>query len=459
MKSCTLAPVLAVLGLATANPTPTEPEPPSKRASLPTVTVSGNAFWQDKTRFYIRGIDYQPGGSSNMADPLADTTVCKRDIAEFKKLGINTVRVYITDNSANHDECMSALADAGIYAIIDANNPLYSINRADPGPSYNTKYLQSVFATIDAFIKYDNTLAFFSGNEVVNDNVTSTLAAKYVKAVTRDMRQYIKSRGYRSVPVGYSAADVAQNRMQLAQYMNCGSDDERSDFFAFNDYSWCNTNFQESGWDQKVKNFTGYGIAIFLSEYGCTTNGRDFGEVKALMSDDMTSVYSGGLMYEYAMEDNGFGIVSIPSPKATSVKELDGFSKFAKAMSENPAPTGDGGFASTTKAAACPTKDANWLVDTSLLPAIPDNAKKFMSKGAGAGPGLKGDGSQQASDSGTSTSNAEPGSAAVSGGASASGTRNAGARAGGVNGSGFEKAPFIVSGVLLVLTLTGTLLL
>jgi hypothetical protein len=168
-----------------------------------------------------------------MADPLADPNVCKRDIAEFKKLGVNTVRVYITDNSANHDECMNELADAGIYAIIDANNPLYSLNRLDPGPSYNTLYLQSVFATIDAFIKYDNTLAFFSGNEVINDNVNSTLAAPYVKAVTRDMRQYIKSRNYRSVPVGYSAADVAQNRMQLAHYMNCGTDDERSDFFAF----------------------------------------------------------------------------------------------------------------------------------------------------------------------------------------------------------------------------------
>ena len=168
-----------------------------------------------------------------MADPLADPTVCKRDIAQFKKLGINTVRVYITDNSADHDECMAALADAGIYAIIDANNPLYSINRLDPGPSYNTKYLQSVFASIDEFAKYDNTLAFFSGNEVINDNVTSTLAARYVKAVTRDMRSYIRSRGLRAVPVGYSAADVAQNRMQLAHYMNCGTDDERSDFFAF----------------------------------------------------------------------------------------------------------------------------------------------------------------------------------------------------------------------------------
>ncbi len=90
-----------------------------------------------------------------------------------------------------------------------------------------------MFATIDAFIKYPNTLAFFSGNEVVNATAASTLSAPYVKAVTRDMRQYIGDRKYRKVPVGYSAADVSTNRMQLANYMNCGTDDERSDFFAF----------------------------------------------------------------------------------------------------------------------------------------------------------------------------------------------------------------------------------
>ena len=134
---------------------------------------------------------------------------------------------------------MNKLADAGIYVIIDANNPLYSINRYDPGPSYNAVYLQSVFATIDEFIKYNNTLAFFSGNEVINDNVTSTLSARYVKATTRDMRQYIANRGYRQVPVGYSAADVAQNRMQTAHYFNCGHDDERIDFFAMVNLPTC----------------------------------------------------------------------------------------------------------------------------------------------------------------------------------------------------------------------------
>lgn len=191
------------------------------------------AFFAGSDRFYIRGIDYQPGGSSTLSDPLANATSCKRDIAEFTKLGVNAIRVYMTDNSQNHDTCMNALADAGIYVILDVNNPLYSINRDDPEPSYNAVYLQSVFATVDAFANYDNTMAFFSGNEVINQFPNSTLAAPYVKAVTRDIRQYIKDRNYRSIPVGYSAADVSQNRMQLADYMNCGSDEERSDFFAF----------------------------------------------------------------------------------------------------------------------------------------------------------------------------------------------------------------------------------
>jgi hypothetical protein len=94
------------------------------------------------------------------------------------------------------------------------------------------------------------------------------------------------------------------------------------------------------------------------------------------MSSKMTSVYSGGLMYEYALEENGYGIAKIPSPNAPTVQEQDGFAKFATALAANPAPQGDGGFASASHSVACPTKDSNWLIDTSLLPAIPEEAKK-----------------------------------------------------------------------------------
>lgn len=171
--------------------------------------------------------------------------------------------MYTVDNTADHDECMSALSDAGIYLALDVNNGLYSINRDDPAPSYNAVYLQSVFATIDAFSKYDNTLLFFSGNEVIND-VDNTNCAPYIKAVTRDMKNYIAAQNIRHIPVGYSAADVTSNRYETAVYMNCGDDAmARSDFFAFNDYSWCDpSSFTTSGWDAKVAQYSNYSIPL-----------------------------------------------------------------------------------------------------------------------------------------------------------------------------------------------------
>lgn len=178
------------------------------RDSVTPITVKGNAFFQGDQRFYIRGVDYQPGGSSNLDDPLAEPSTCKRDIEKFKDLGLNTIRVYSVDNSQDHDECMNALADAGIYVVLDVNTPKYSLNRADPQSSYNDVYLQNVFATVEMFAKYPNTLAFFSGNEVINDGPSSK-AAPYVKAVTRDIRQYIRARKLREIPVGYSAVSVS----------------------------------------------------------------------------------------------------------------------------------------------------------------------------------------------------------------------------------------------------------
>lgn len=96
--------------------------------------------------------------------------------------------------------------------------------------SYNDVYLQHVFATIDVFGKYTNTLGFFAANEVTNA-ANNTRAATVVKAVIRDMREYIGKHVNRPIPVGYSAADVAENRMQMAEYMNCGDASTRSDFY------------------------------------------------------------------------------------------------------------------------------------------------------------------------------------------------------------------------------------
>jgi hypothetical protein len=415
MKSFVLVSALA----AFASATPTLKDPPSKRASLPTVTASGNAFWTGDERFYLRGIDYQPGGAAANEDPLADPKVCKRDIKYFKELGVNVIRVYAVDNKGDHDECMKALAEAGIYLVLDVNNPKYSINRATPGPSYNAAYIQSVFATVEMFAQYDNTLAFFSGNEVMNDEKDTDKSAPYVKAITRDMRNYIKARKLRKIPVGYSAADVSSNRMQTAHYMNCGSDDVRSDFFAFNDYSWCNSDFETSGWDVKVKNFTDYGIPIFLSEYGCIKNRpRKFEEMEPMMGKEMSSVYSGGLMYEYSLEDNDYGIVSIKSGKVTPSKEFD---LFKSALEKYPMPTGTGGAAKSSHGVECPKSESVWQVNPSYLPEMPAQAEKYMKDGAGKGPGIDGAGSHDDTDSGTATASVAVGTSTATSGSSASG--------------------------------------
>lgn len=419
---------------------------------LPAVTVKGNAFFAGNSRFYIRGVDYQPGGSSDAADPIANVANCKRDVVEFQKLGINTVRVYTVDNTANHDECMSALADAGIYLALDVNTPLYSINRASPAASYNDVYLQSIFATIDAFAGYSNTLLFFSGNEVINDDST-TSCAPYVKAVTRDMRQYIGSRGYRQIPVGYSAADVDSNRYEMAEYMNCGTDDERSDFFAFNDYSWCDpSSYTISGWDKKVATYGNYSIPLFLSEYGCNTNTRKFEEVASLYGSQMTPVYSGGLVYEYSEEGSKYGLVQI---NGDSVKELADFTALQSAFKNTPAPSGDGGYKSTGAASQCPTQSSTWNVTSGdALPAIPEPAKKYMTQGAGPGPGLSGPGSQNAGTGSTATASAGAGKVIATGAA-----KTSTAAAASLHVPELGVAPFVCGFVVLVSTLFGAALL
>jgi len=459
MKTFAISALLA----ATAAASPAAVE---KRASITPVTVKGNAFFAGDKRFYIRGVDYQPGGSSDAKDPIADVSGCKRDIAEFKKLGINTIRVYTVDNTANHDECMNALAAAGIYLALDVNTPKYSLNRANPAPSYNGVYLQSIFATIDVFQKYSNTLLFFSGNEVINDDDT-TPCAPYVKAVTRDMRQYIRSRGYRNVPVGYSAADVESNRYEMAAYMNCGTDDERSDFFAFNDYSWCDpSSYSTSGWDQKVAKFSNYSIPLFLSEYGCITNTRTFsGQAQALYGSKMTPVYSGGLVYEYSEEANQYGLVTIDG---STVTEKPDFAALKTEFSKASTPSGDGGYKSNGGASSCPADSSTWKLNKfqgSALPAIPEGAKQYMQKGAGAGPGLSGDGSQNAG--GASSGTATPGSGAVASTAGGQTSSSAGAAAGGLRAYGAPGAqlhlagvaPFIVTGVVFFGSLLGASLL
>jgi len=283
MKITAVVASLAAIAIATPTVNNVEKRQTSSGA-LPTVTVKGNAFFAGDERFYVRGVAYQPGGAADAADPLINIPNLTRDVANFKKLGINTIRVYTVDNSASHDEGMKLLADAGIYLALDANTPEFSLNRQD--------------------------------NQTPNPSGDG----------------------------GYSAT---------------------------------------------------------------TTN--------------MTSVYSGGLAYEYTTEANGYGLVSTTNGKVAPNAD---FTRLEAAYKKTPNPSGDGGYSATTTASECPPASDDWEVTDDLIPAMPALAQKFMEDGAGKGPGLGDDvtPSQYGGESYSAGMVEMDGSAASSNGGSGSGT-------------------------------------
>lgn len=167
---------------------------------------------------------------------------------------------------------MTLLASAGIYLVLDVNSPLqgHHLNRYEPWTTYNSEYLQNVYAVVDQFSGYNNTLGFFAGNEVVNDKLSATTSPVFVKAVVRDLKNYIEHNAPRTIPVGYSAADDLKYRVSLAEYLKCVDTDlaEAVDFYGVNSYQWCgDQTLHSSGYDQLVKAYSDYARPVFFSEY------------------------------------------------------------------------------------------------------------------------------------------------------------------------------------------------
>lgn len=210
---------------------------------------------------------------------------------------------------------MTLLANAGIYLVLDVNTPRpgEALNRYEPWSTYNSYYLEHVLRIVHQFAGYNNTLGFFAGNEVINDEVSARESPHYIKAIIRDMHEYMSLHSSRVVPVGYSAADDLRYRISLAKYLECGEEGIHVDFYGVNSYQWCGyQNFLSSGYDTLVADYSDYNLPIFLSEYGCNAiMPRVFQEVEPLYSLRMTSVFSGGLIYEFAQEANNYGLVDI----------------------------------------------------------------------------------------------------------------------------------------------------
>jgi 1,3-beta-glucanosyltransferase GAS5 len=180
--------------------------------------------------------------------------------------------------------------------------------------------------------------------------------------------------------------------------------------------------------------------------------------VKSLYSDQMTGVYSGGLVYEYSEEGSKYGLVKI---NGNSVSELDDFTALKNAFAGTKAPSGDGGYKQNGSPSQCPSKSSTWNVTISAdqLPAVPSGCDDFFTKGKGAGkgPGLAGKGSQTSGSKETTLASA--GAGAVTNGAAAGNAQGSKAAAASLHMEPFSFAPLVCGMVVVVSTLFGSSLI
>ncbi|KAH7192078.1 Glucanosyltransferase-domain-containing protein [Fusarium flagelliforme] len=368
--------------------------------AVPPLEVQGTDFVNPDTgnKFQIVGMAYQPGGSagydpSTGKDPLSHAETCMRDAALMQILGINAIRVYNLDPNVNHDECASIFNAAGMYMMIDVNSPLphESLHSLAPWESYHVDYLNRTFAILEAFGNYPNTLLFFAANEVINDEATAQDAPQYIRALTRDLKNYVKNNLKRKIPIGYSAADVREVLFDTWNYLQCtDSDDEddmsRADLFALNSYSWCGAEatFESSSYNDLVTGFESSSIPIFFSEYGCIEpKPRYWNETQAIYGSKMNTVFSGGVVYEYTEEENNYGLVKIDDDKLSVLGDFNRLkNQFARIKWES-VQSKAASNSSSNKAPECKTsliKDSNF--DSNFtIPDVPPGAQKLIDNG------------------------------------------------------------------------------
>lgn len=273
---------------------------------------------------------------------------------------------------------MSAFSKAGIYVWLDLDT--FNTTIEQTAPTWTEEQFVAFAQVMDVFQGYDNLAGFWIGNEVINTAAGSP-SAPYIKAAVTDMKSYMAAKKYRTIPIGYSAADIAELRPMLQNYLACGSHPEEAiDFFGLNSYEWCgDATYTTSGYANLQQMSETYNLPIFFSETGCNVpEPRTFSDQAAILGSNMINTWSGSIIYEWVEETNHYGIVTYPNGQIYSgvpIPLQPDYNNLANVWRDiNPTGVSQSSYTPSFAAPACPLATAGWAVNGDvLLPTLGAN--------------------------------------------------------------------------------------
>ncbi|KAH7126645.1 Glucanosyltransferase-domain-containing protein [Dendryphion nanum] len=343
------------------------------------IIIKGNRLFYatNGSEFLVKGIVYDspPSPSNNRPDLLSEKTVCERDVQYFKQLKINVLEVNYFNPRLDHTACMRILSDAGIYVLASMSKD-YISDWANQG--WTVDAFNPFRDFIDNVASYKNILGLVGPRSHLN-SVASSRGFPQMKAQVRDIKDYMREKKYRAIPIGIRSGDLNKNTTAAYQqfrdlsvdYWSCNS--SLPDFLTpatWGAFEYC------GGEDTLEKMFSSYSdipIPIIVRPQPCES--RVVSHVEQLFERNQYSRFSGAILTEYferplnaTANSNPIGLMranSVTGQLAAVVEFHALSSKFAtlipKTMSIAQMPT-------STAALTCPTPSGDWKASNILPP-------------------------------------------------------------------------------------------
>ncbi|KAK4195529.1 family 72 putative glycoside hydrolase [Triangularia verruculosa] len=340
------------------------------------VSIKGTKLYDENgAQFFLKGAVYVGGDNRN--DPLLDTDQCKIDAEHLKNVGANAVYVYSIDYGklGQHRGCMEEFDRQGIYVWLQLGQFPMVTSRSDTTPKWDLGLYNIWTSIIDSFSEFDNLLAFGIGQETVNDTSVTTLVAPSLKAAARDLKLFRDKRGYRPIPISYSAGDFEQYRLLTAQYLTCGPAESSVDLYGVNIFNNCS----DSKLNRLQSEFSNHHTPVVFAEDGCFPLTREFSEVKTFFGEpEFSRIFSGMNIYQWGRNEEGFALVVYNDETNQNVGQpgafLPAYTSLQQVWSETvPQSTSRDAYSVSSTQLPCPTANpqVGWLVDGAVaLPVI-----------------------------------------------------------------------------------------